>query len=97
MANFANRIPSINIECNFEDQNEYLEGEELTFNIKIAREDFEEEQLDIVYTNGLIKNKAENWWIVVGDKSKNMNFFVKKIYLEQSTEKTFSFILTKEG
>ena len=35
----------------------------------MIREDFEDENISSVLTNGLIQNKIEHWWIVVGDKS----------------------------
>ena len=98
IAEFANRVPSVNIKFEFPDKKNYEEGEKISFEIFIERENLEiDEKLTKVKNNGFFYNKKENWWLLISDKKKNCVLHIRRIYFEKDYRKKISFLAAKVG
>ena len=98
IAEFANRVPSVNIKFKFPEKKNFEEGEKISFEIFIERENLEkDEKLTKVKNNGFFKKKKENWWLLISDKNKNLVLHIRRIFFEKEYVKKINFLASKIG
>jgi pre-mRNA-splicing helicase BRR2 len=101
IAESANRYPSIMLEAEIvSNKKVYQSEEEIYVSISIERDNLDEEDLSVgtVSTNNrFLRNKEEFWWIVIGDKGRNLLFYVKKVKFVHKLEKKIEIEISEEG
>jgi pre-mRNA-splicing helicase BRR2 len=101
IAEAANRYPSITLEASVEEGRRVVQTDEpFKVHVQIERDNLEEEDTQVgpVQTsNGFLKPKQEYWWVVIGDKGRNLLLSVKKVQFLHGLKKDFSVELSEEG
>ena len=101
IAEYANRYPSVVLEATLDPNHNTIKvGDSVDIKLNVERDNLDEEDLtlsSVKTVNNLIQEKSEFWWVVIGDKARNLLLAVKKVQFLHTMEKTFSVDLEKEG
>lgn len=113
IAQAANRFPSVTLEAQFTSSGSNLVESEVngdvSLTVNIERDNWDEDELKDLEGNGklmlpyvstnnkFVQKKQEYWWLVIGDKGRNMLLYVKKIQFNEKVQKVCDFSFEKEG
>lgn len=81
VAKFVNSYPNVEVTHEVEDADELTAGEPVTMNVTLTQDVDEDDQL--ADAPHYPSRKMVNWWLVVGDKSKNVLYGIKKVTVKQ--------------
>ncbi|PMD25163.1 Sec63-domain-containing protein [Hyaloscypha hepaticicola] len=102
-ANFTNsKYPNVELDFEVEDPNEITAGTPAYLKIKITREvDEDDESSDVDTTVHApfypVKNKMENWWLVVGEESSKALLAIKRITIGKSLNLRLEYTVPTPG
>ena len=101
IAEAANRYPSISLSASIVSEKVLFETEEpIQVQVEIERDNLDEDDPvvgDVESNNEFLGPKQEFWWVVIGDKGRNLLLSVKKVQFAVSLSKKFSIELAEEG
>lgn len=100
-ANFTNnKYPDISMEFNVEDPENIHAGETAYLKIQIEREtdQDEDEEFDAtVHAPFYPVKKTENWWLVVGEESRNSLLGIKRVFIGRKLNVRLAFVVPDPG
>ena len=102
-ANFTNsKYPNIELDFEVEDPNEITAGAPAYIRVKINREvDEDDESSDVDTTVHApfypVKNKMENWWLVVGEESSKTLLAIKRITIGKTLNLRLEYTVPTPG
>ena len=107
VALFCNAYPDVDLEFEVEDSEDSPAGDAVTVVVKLQREDGDEDeeggasgakQSGPVAVNAPLfpGRKTEGWWLVVGDKTTNALYAIKKVALQTSFSAKLEFEAPEE-
>jgi len=102
-ANFTNsKYPNIELDFEVEDPDEITAGAPAYIKVKITREvDEDEESVDLDSTVHApfypVKNKMENWWLVVGEESSKTLLAIKRITIGRALNLRLEYTVPTPG
>jgi pre-mRNA-splicing helicase BRR2 len=102
-ANFTNsKYPNIELDFEVEDPDEIIAGAPAYIKVKITREvDEDEESVELDSTVHApfypVKNKMENWWLVVGEESSKTLLAIKRITIGRALNLRLEYTVPTPG
>jgi pre-mRNA-splicing helicase BRR2 len=102
-ANFTNsKYPNVELDFEVEDPDEITAGTPAYLKVKITREvDEDDESSDVDTTVHApfypVKNKMENWWLVVGEESSKTLLAIKRITIGKSLNLRLEYTVPTSG
>jgi len=97
VAKACNRYPNIDLSHDIENPQNITSGSQVAINVKLERELDEDEELGPVYAPLFPKQKAEGWWLVVGDPKTNQLLAIKRLTLQQRAKVKLNFSAPSAG
>ncbi|KAJ4394740.1 Pre-mRNA-splicing helicase BRR2 [Gnomoniopsis smithogilvyi] len=98
-AEFTNKkYPDVSLEFEVEDPENLQAGEPSYLNIKIDREDEEDDEVDlVVHAPFYPAKKMENWWLVVGDEGSKTLLAIKRVTVGKQLKVKLEFTVPTPG
>jgi len=88
---FCNRYPNVDVTYSVKNENNLTAGSTVTLDIQLERELDEGEEVGPVYALLYPKEKAEGWWIVIGDSKTNQLLAIKRVTLGRKANSRLEF------
>jgi len=93
----CNRYPNIDVEYEVVDESELSTSSPVKINVRLDRDLDEGEKLGPCTAPFYPTEKAEGWWLVVGDPSKNILLSVKRVSFVRNAVSKLDFNITEPG
>jgi pre-mRNA-splicing helicase BRR2 len=90
-AAFCNRYPNIDLTFTVKNETNLRAGTNITVDIQLDRELAEGEEVGSVYATYYPKEKAEGWWVVMGDPKTNQLLGIKRVTIARKATTRLEF------
>eukprot|EP01065_Artemidia_motanka_P043101 TRINITY_DN5922_c1_g1_i1.p1 TRINITY_DN5922_c1_g1~~TRINITY_DN5922_c1_g1_i1.p1 ORF type:complete len:2177 (+),score=912.07 TRINITY_DN5922_c1_g1_i1:805-6531(+) len=97
VATVCNMYPSVVINYSVLEPDDLHEESPMLIQVQLERDIDEDEAVPKVHCPFFPKEKEEGWWVVVGDKSSNHVYAVKRVMLQRKLSLKMEFIAPKQG
>jgi len=101
VATFCNEYPNVELNLNIQEADSIKTGKSVNVLVQLDREVDEDEEVDpskqsIVQAPLYPKEKAEGWWLVIGDTATNSLLSIKRVNLKQNAKVRLDFTAPEE-
>lgn len=93
----ANRYPNIELNYEIMDKKSIQSGKNVSVICQMEREIEEDEELGPVHAPFFPKEKAENWWLVIGERKSNQLVSIKRLVLQRQARVKLDFVAPAPG
>jgi pre-mRNA-splicing helicase BRR2 len=98
---FCNEYPNVELSFDIQEADGIKTGKTVNVLVKLEREVDEDEEVDLnkqslVHAPLYPKQKAEGWWLVIGDTSNNSLLSIKRVNLKQTAKVRLDFTAPEE-
>jgi len=97
LARVCNRYPNIDVNYEVVGSDDVHSGSPVAINVGLEREINEDEELSAVTAPYFPKEKAEGWWLVVGDTKNNQLLSIKRLTLQRKAKAKLEFVAPAPG
>jgi len=87
----CNRYPNVDVTHEIENEKSIKSGKNVSVNVNLEREMEEDEELSAVHAPFFPKEKAEGWWLVIGDPKTNHLLSIKRLNLQHRAKAKLEF------